>query len=686
MPPRFPTPPRAPTRPHIHELHGERREDPYHWLREKDDPEVRRYLEAENAYADAVLAPLADFRERLYQEMLGRIKQTDLSPPHRDGEWWHYSRTEEGKQYPIYCRKRGSLEAPEEVILDVNVLAEGHPYMAVGVLRTSDDGSLLLYSTDPTGFREYTLRVRDLRTGTDLPLEIPKVTSATWCADGRTIFYAVEDEAKRPWRIHRHPLGAAIHPLVLQEDDERFRVGVGRGRSRRMVYLAAQSHTTSEWRWLPADRPDASPALVLPRAQDVEYDVDDRDGRLWIRINDTGRNFRLVTAPLDRPADRSRWEEVLPHRGDTMLEGVDLFERFWVAVERRDGLPRLRVTVDGAGTHEVEFPEASWDAWPGTNAEWTAAAYRFGYTSLVTPSSVYDYDPRARTRVLVKQQEVLGGYDPSRYATARLHAVAPDGVRVPVSVVYRRDVARDGTAPCLLEGYGAYGIPYPVGFSSARLSLLDRGVVVAHAHIRGGGDLGKPWHDDGRMHRKMNTFTDFLACADHLVAERWCDPARLAASGGSAGGLLMGAAINLRPDRWRAVVLAVPFLDVLTTMLDTSLPLTVGEFEEWGDPSKAEDYAVMRRYSPYDNLRAGAYPAMLVDTSLNDSQVMYWEPAKYVARLRTLKTDDHPLLLVTNMGAGHGGASGRYDRLREVARDYAFLLWQLDAMEPRPLP
>ena len=678
----MPTPPLAPVRPHVHTLHGESRPDPYAWLRDKSDPAVTAYLEAENRYAEEVLGPVAGFRDRLYDEMLGRIKQTDLSVPHRDGAYWYYSRTEEGKQYPIYARKRGALTAAEEVLLDLNVMAVGHPYMAVGVMRVSDDDRLLLYSTDVTGFRDYTLRVKDLTTGADLDLAIPHVDSATWAADSRTILYTIEDEAKRPWRVHRHRLGDGDHPLVLEETDERFRIGVGRGRNRRTLYLASRSHTTSEWRWLGAAQPDATPALILPRVQDVEYDVDDRDGEFWIRINDTGRNFRLVTAPIAAPADRTSWREVTPHRADTMLEGVDLFAGFWVALERRAGLVRIRVTLIDGGEHEVEFPESSWDAWPGHNAEWEASAYRFGYTSLITPSSVFDYDPRSRTRVLLKQQEVLGGYDPSRYVTERTEARAEDGTLVPVSIVKRREVPRNGTAPCFLEGYGAYGIPFPIAFSSTRLSLLDRGVVVAIAHVRGGGDLGKPWHDAGRMRSKPNTFTDFVACADHLVQERWVAGDRIAISGGSAGGLLMGAAINLRPERWRAAVLAVPFLDVLTTMLDTELPLTVGEFEEWGDPRDPGDYACMRTYSPYDNLRRGAYPAMLVVTSFNDSQVMYWEPAKYVARLRTLKTDDRPLLLVTNMGAGHGGASGRYDRLREIARDFTFVLTQLEATEP----
>ncbi len=681
---RSPTPPIAPTRPHAHSLHGEDRADPYAWLRDKQDPAMRAYLEAENAYADEVMAPITEFRGRLYDEMLARIKQTDLSVPHKDGAYWYYTRTEEGKQYSIHCRKRGSLEETEEVLLDVNQLAEGHEYMSLGVMRVSDDDRLLLYSTDDTGFREYTLRLKDLTTGTILPLEIPHVTSASWAADSATILYAVEDDAKRPWRIYRHRLGTDEHALVYEETDERFRVGIGRGRSRHLLYLGITSHTTSEWRWIPADRPTDGPVLVRAREQDIEYDVDDRGDELWLRINDTGRNFRLVAAPRTRVLESATWREILPHRADTMLEGADLFASFWVAVERRDGLARLRVTVDGESSHQIEFPETVWDAWPGVNVEWAATRYRFGYTSLVTPSSVFEYDPRTRARDLLKQQEVLGGYDATRYATERSFAKASDGTDIPVSLVYRRDVARDGTAPGFLEGYGAYGFPFPIVFSSARLSLLDRGVVVAIAHVRGGGDLGKPWHDAGRMHHKRNTFTDFVACAEHLVAERWFDPERIGASGGSAGGLLMGAIINLRPDLWRAVVLAVPFLDVVTTMLDTDLPLTVGEFEEWGDPRDPADYAYMRSYSPYDNLKPGPYPAMLVDTSLNDSQVMYWEPAKYVARLRTLRTDPRPLLLVTNLGAGHGGASGRYDRLREIARDYSFILWQLHALPPHP--
>ncbi len=677
---KLPAPPVAPQRPRTHSLHGEDRADPYAWLRDKEDPAVRAYLEAENAYADEVMGPIMEFRARLYDEMLARIKQTDLSVPHQDGAYWYYTRTEEGKQYSIHCRKHGTLEGAEEVLLDVNQLAEGHEYMSLGVTRVSDDARLLLYSTDDTGFREYTLRLKDLTTGTILPLEIPHVASACWAADSATVLYAVEDDAKRPWRVYRHRLGTDEHTLVYEETDERFRVGIGRGRSRRLLYLGLTSHTTSEWRWIPADRPTDGPVLVRAREHDIEYDVDDRGDEFWLRINDTGRNFRLVAAPRARILEPATWREILPHRADTMLEGADLFASFWVAVERRDGLARLRVTVDDEGSHEIEFPETVWDVWPGVNVEWDATKYRFGYTSLVTPSSIFEYDPRDRTRDLLKQQEVLGGYDSTGYATERSFAKAVDGTVLPISLVYRRDVPRDGTAPGFLEGYGAYGFPFPIVFSSARLSLLDRGVVVAIAHVRGGGDLGKPWHDAGRMHHKRNTFTDFVACAEHLVAERWFDPQRIGASGGSAGGLLMGAIINLRPDLWRAVVLAVPFLDVVTTMLDTDLPLTVGEFEEWGDPRDPADYAYMRSYSPYDNLKAAPYPAMLVDTSLNDSQVMYWEPAKYVARLRTLKTDERPLLLVTNLGAGHGGASGRYDRLREIARDYGFLLWQLDAL------
>jgi oligopeptidase B len=665
--------PVAERRPFAVQRHGELFEDPYAWLRQRDDPAVRAYLEAENAYADTVLVETKGLQEALYHEMLGRIKQTDLTVPYRDRGYFYYSRTEEGKQYPILCRKSGSLDAEEQVLLDLNALAVGKSYMSLGEYAVNDDGGLLAYSTDETGFRDYTLQVKDLRTGQDLPLRIPKAGSAAWAADGMTLFYAIEDEAKRPWRVYRHRLGTEDHVVVYEEADEAFRVGLGRSRSGQYLFLVSGSHTTSETRYLAAATPGDAWILFAPRVQDREYDLDHQDDRWIVRINDTGRNFRLVAARLETP-DQGNWLELVPHRGDVMIEAADAFADHVVLTEREDGLPRLRILDRSGGSHHIPFPEAICEAFLGPNREYRSPRVRFHYQSLVTPNSVFDYDVTSGASTLLKQTEVLGGYDPALYASERVRAAAPDGTLVPVSVVYRRDRPRDGTQPLHLTGYGAYGISYPIAFSSNRLSLLDRGFACAIAHIRGGGDLGKPWHDAGRMAAKQNTFTDFIAAADHLVATGWTSRDRLAIEGGSAGGLLMGAVINRRPDLCRAALLQVPFLDVVNTMSDESLPLTVGEYEEWGNPGDPEQFRWLRAYDPYMNLRPGSYPTMLVRTSFNDSQVMYWEPAKYVARLRTLKTDSNPLLLVTNMGAGHGGASGRYDRLREIALDYAFIL------------
>jgi oligopeptidase B len=660
------------------EVHGERRVDEYAWLRRKDDPDVRAYLEAENAYADAVMAKTRDLQAALYAEMLGRIQETDESVPYRKGGFFYYSRTEQGKQYPIHCRKRGSLAAGEEVVLDLNRLAEGKAFMALGAFQPSDDGRLLAYSTDENGFRQYTLFVKDLRTGELVETVAEKVGSAAWAADGRTIFYTVEEEStKRQYRLLRHRLGERAHDLVYEERDLAFNVGVYRTRSLAYLVLGIGSLTTSEARVLPAAEPLGEWRLVAPRVGEQEYDVDHRGDFFYLRTNDTGRNFRLVRAPVAR-AGRESWEEVVPHRDEVMIEGVDCFRGHVVLLEREDGLPHLRVIDKDAGEgHRVAFPEAAYSAWPEANPEFDTTLLRYTYESLVTPRSVLDYDVAARTATLLKEQPVLGGYDRTRYETERLAATAPDGVKVPVTVVYRRGLARDGTAPIFLYGYGAYGFALPITFSSNRVSLLDRGVVFALAHVRGGGDLGKPWHDDGRMLRKRNTFADFVAAAEHLVREGYGSRERLVAEGGSAGGLLMGAVANMRSDLWKAIVSKVPFVDVVNTMLDETLPLTVGEYEEWGNPNEEEAYRSIRSWCPYSNLEPKAYPAMLVKTSFNDSQVMYWEPAKYVARLRALKTDTNVLLLKTNMAAGHGGASGRYDFLREVAFDYAFVLAQM---------
>src|SRR3989338_3135432 len=682
--PADPGPPVARRAPTVAVVHGERREDGYAWLRAKDDPEVRAYLEAENAYSDCAMAPTAAFQVALYQEMLARIKEDDATVPVPFGGFSYYSRTEQGKQYPIYCRRAGSPEAPEQVTLDLNRLAEGHAFMALGAYRVTDDGRRLAYATDVTGFREYTLHVKDLATGELAPERIERVAAVAWAAEPDVLFYVTEDDAKRPHRLWRHRLGAPADELIYEETDPLFRLHVERSRSRSWLFATSASFTSTEVRCLPAADPGGAWRVILPREPDHEYDVDHGTGPggdlFYIRTNGGGRrNFRLVTAPADDPRP-SRGTERPPHRDDAMLEGVGGLAGHWVALERADGLLRLRVTrlADGA-SHHVAFPEPAYEVTPEGNAEFATTRYRFRYQSFVTPPSVFDEDLDTRARTLLKRTEVLGGFDPARYRTERLHAPAPDGTRVPISLVRPTDAPRDGSGPLLLAGYGAYGIPYPVTFSSNRLSLLDRGVTVAIAHVRGGGELGKRWHDDGRMLAKRHTFTDFLACADFLVAAGYASRGRLAIEGGSAGGLLVGAALNLRPDVCRAAVLRVPFVDVVNTMLDESLPLTIGEFEEWGNPKIHAQYEYLKSYCPYTNLAAGRYPAMLVRTSLNDSQVMYWEPAKYVARLRTLKTDDAPLLLKVNLAAGHGGASGRYDAIREGAFDYAFVL-----QAPRP--
>jgi oligopeptidase B len=680
------TAPVAEKRVHVDTLHGDIRSDDYFWLRNKTDPAVKAYLESENTYADAFLAPLQGLRERLYDEMLGRIKQTDLSVPYRFNGYYYYTRTVEGQQYPIFARKRGSLDAAEQITVDLNELAKGQTFMSLGAYQVSDDANLLAYSVDSTGYRQYALRVKDLRTGALLPDNAARVRSVAWAADNQTLFYTVEDSvSKRSYRLYRHVLGSPDHELVHEEKDERFSVYVGRTRSRQFLVWQIGSLTSSEVRVLPAATPRGEWTLVSARVPEREYDVDHRGDKLYIRVNDTGRNFRLVTAPVSDPTERN-WTELIPHRPDVMLEGVELFANHMVTSERRNALDEITITELHTGkSHKLTYPEPVYTAYTTSNAEFHTNVLRYNYTSYITPSSVFDYNMYTRQQKLLKEQPVLGGYDRTQYTSERTYATASDGTRIPVSLVYRKNVRRDGRAPALLEAYGSYGAPSSVFFSSNDLSLLDRGMVLALAHIRGGGDLGKAWHDAGRMKNKMNTFTDFIAAAEHLIAQKYTSKDRLAIQGGSAGGLLMGAVANLRPDLFKVVVSHVPFVDVVNTMLDETLPLTVGEFEEWGNPKKKDEYDYMKQYDPYGNLAAKDYPTMLVKTSFNDSQVMYHEPAKYVAKMRALKTDQNPLIFVTNMGAGHGGASGRYDRLREIALDYAFMLSQL-GVERRPVP
>jgi oligopeptidase B len=673
------SPPIAPRQPFVTQLHGQTRVDDYHWLRDKDNPRVRAHLQAENAYTTAVMAHTEAFRETLYREMLARIQETDMDVPYREGPFEYYGRTEQGKGYPILCR-RPLAGGVEQVTLDMNAMAQGHEFFALGAYEVSGDADLLAFSTDVTGFREYTLQVKDLRSGELLPLRVEHTRSVAWGNDHRTLFYVVEDEAKRACRLYRHRLGGERHELLYEETDERFSIGIDQSRSRAYLFLTAHSATTSEVRYLRADDPGGEFALALPRRHEHEYYLDHHGERFYIVTNDRGRNFRLVTAPLHDPRE-SGWSELIPHRDDVMLEGVDLFAHHYVVQERRGGFPKLRVVrlADGY-SHEIEFPEPVYAVHGGANVEFDTRVYRFVYESLVTPDSVFDYDMDTRSRTLLKQRPVLGGYDAARYVSELTYAIAADGERVPVSMVYRRELRASEPQAMLLTGYGAYGFPHDVRFSSARLSLLDRGVIVATAHVRGGGEMGKRWHDGGRMLNKRNTFTDFIAAAEHLIARGYTRPDRLVIEGGSAGGLLMGAVTNARPDLFKAVVADVPFLDVVNTMLDATLPLTTGEYEEWGDPRDRRYFDYMLSYSPYDNIEAKAYPAILVQTSLNDSQVMVWEPAKYVARLRAAKTDTHPVLLKINMEAGHGGASGRYDFLREIAFTYAFVLWQLERL------
>ncbi|HWG38110.1 MAG TPA: S9 family peptidase [Terriglobales bacterium] len=670
----MPMPPLAARRPHRESRHGEAIEDDYAWLRERENPGVRAYLEAENAYTAQATAAIEPLAETLYKEMLGRIQQTDLSVPVRRGGFWYFSRTEEGKQYPIHCRKADREHASEEVILDLNQLAVGQSYLAVGAIAISDDAHLLAYTTDTTGMRRYRLHIKDLRNGALRAETAERVTTLEWASDNQTLLFTTEDEvtkrSDRLWRLH---LGAEAAEIYY-EPDELYHMGVQRTRDRQFLMLGIGATDSTEFRYWRADAPEAEPRLFLARERDHKYDLDHRQGLFYIRTNRGAKNFRVAACPVGA-TDMSQWREFLPHDPAVLIDGLELFQDWAVALEKFEALDRLRVFEFAAGTwRTIAVPEPVYALGPSANPEFEASEFRYQYQSPVTPPSVFAYDWRTGASTLLKQQPVLGGYDSSQYQCVRLWATAPDGVRVPLSAVHRRGFLRDGTGAVLLYGYGAYGYGMEASFSSARLSLLDRGLAYVVAHVRGGNEMGEAWHDDGMLMKKKNTFTDFIAAAEHLIAAGWTSPARLAIQGGSAGGLLIGAVVNLRPELFRAAHLAVPFVDVMNTMCDASLPLTVGEYLEWGDPRRPTAYAYMRSYSPYDNLEAKAYPALLVTTSLNDSQVMYWEPAKYVARLRRLNTGPTPPLLKTNLGAGHGGASGRYDRLRETSFEFAWLL------------
>jgi oligopeptidase B len=676
----LPASPVAKKAPKTTEINGRTLVDNYYWLRDKKNPEVKAYLEAENAYTDAVMKPTEGLQKKLYDEMLSRIKETDVEVPYKEGDYFYYSRTEAGKQYQIHCRKKGGMDAPEEVLLDVNEMAKGQKFMSLGAYNVSDDGNLLAYTTDNTGFRQYTLAVKDLRTGKILPDHAERVGSVVWANDNQTIFYTVEDDTtKRQYQVYRHSVGTSgSDKLAYEEKDEKFDVYAAKTRSKAYILLFSASHTTSEVRYIPAGEPAAEWKVMQPRKQDVEYYPDHNGNFFYIRVNDTGRNFRLVKAPVADPRSQN-WQEVVPHRANIMLDDTDFFKNYYVLSERENGLPQIRVTDLHSGeSRRIEFPEPAYASYGYTNREYDTSKFRYGYQSFITPRSVFEYDMASGKSTLLKQKEVPGGYDRARYQVEQIYATASDGVKIPISVVHLKGAKLDGKGPLYLTGYGSYGIPYDIGFNSDLFSMIDRGVVAAVAHIRGGGEMGKAWHDDGRMMHKKNTFTDFVASAEYLLAQGYGSKDRLAIEGRSAGGLLMGAVLNMRPDLFHAALVGVPFVDVMNTMLDETLPLTVGEFEEWGNPKEKPAFDYMMTYSPYDNIEAKKYPNMLVRTSFNDSQVMYWEPAKYVAKMRAIRTDHNIMILKTNMDpAGHGGASGRYDRLHEKAFDYAYFLTQM---------
>jgi oligopeptidase B len=671
--------------PRVTEIHGYALKDDYFWLRDKSNPDVLKYLEAENAYTEQIMQPIKPLQETLYKEMLGRIKQTDLSVPSRIGDYFYYSRTEEGKQYPYMCRRKGGMQAPEELLLDLNALAEGHSHLGVGAYVVSDDGHWLAYSLDTTGYRQYALHVKDLQTGKTAGGQIERVGAVVWASDNQTLFYTTEDTvSKRSNKVWRHVVGADNSELAFEEKDELFDVSAGRSLDRKVIFIGSFAKTSSEQRFLRADDPTGTFKIILPRESGHEYDADHYEGRLYIRTNKAAKNFRIVTAPLDDPTE-ARWQPFIDHNPAIKIDNITFFARHAVIAEREGGLTFLRVLdMKTRQSHRITTEEPDYALSLAANPEFNTDTVRFTYQSMVTPSSVYDYRMDTRERALLKRQEVLGGYDPSKYEAKRIWSVARDGTRVPVSLVYRKGLALDGRAPLLLSAYGSYGASMSPTFSSNRLSLIDRGFVYALAYIRGGGELGEEWREQGRMMQKMNTFTDFIDCAEHLVKNKYTSPDRLVIQGGSAGGLLVGAVTNMRPDLFKAVVAQVPFVDVMNTMLDASLPLTTSEYIEWGNPNEKAAFDYMIKYSPYDNITAQAYPAMLVHVSLNDSQVPFWEGAKLVAKLRATKTDTNPLLLKANLGAGHGGASGRYDALRETAFTFAFVLQQVGLASPGP--
>ncbi|MBB6610947.1 S9 family peptidase [Pontibacter sp. Tf4] len=674
-----PQPPVAKKVPKELTQHGHTRIDNYYWLNQREDPEVIAYLNAENAYTKQMLAHTEDLQKKLYNEIVGRIKQNDESVPFKDDGYWYYTRYEAGKEYPIYARKKGTLDAPEEIMVNANERAEGLSYYAAAGMNVSPNNQLLAFGEDTVSRRKYTIRFKDLKTGKFLPDQIPNTTgAAVWANDNKTVYYTMKDPALRSYKIFKHTLGtpSSQDKEVYHEADETFSTYVYKTKSDKYIIIGSGSTLSNEYRYLDADNPNGTFKVIQPRERGLEYSIDHFGDKFYIVTNKDGAtNFKLMQTPVSK-SGKANWKDVIPHRADVLLEGIEIFKDYLALQERKNGLTQIRVMKwnDPKTDYYIDFGEEAYTAYISVNPDFDSKELRYEYSSLTTPNSTYDYNMQTREKELLKRQEVVGDFDPARYESRRIYATADDGTKIPISLVYRKGLERNGNNPTLLYAYGSYGNSMNPGFSSVRLSLLDRGFVYAIAHIRGGQEMGRQWYEDGKMLKKKNTFTDFIDASEYLIEQKYTNLDKLFAQGGSAGGLLMGAVVNMRPELYKGVIAAVPFVDVVTTMLDTSIPLTTGEFDEWGNPAEKQYYDYMLSYSPYDNVEAKAYPNMLVTTGLHDSQVQYWEPAKWVAKLRDMKTDNNMLLLHTNMEAGHGGASGRFERYKETALQYAFLL------------
>jgi oligopeptidase B len=676
----IPSAPVAKIVPKYDTLHGDIRVDNYFWIRDVDrtNPDVLEYLKAENTFTESIMKPTEAFQETLYNEMVRRIKETDQDPAYPDGEYYYYTRTEKGKQYPIYCRRKGNVKAAEEVYFDQNEISKGYKFYRLNAMELSPDHNLLAFSVDTNGAESYILFVKDLRNGRILTDRAENTQSIAWAMDNKTIFYTAEDSAKRPFRLFKHILGsdASADQLLFEEKNEMYNLGVGRTRSDKYILVQSSASNSDEWQYIPADQPNENPKMIIPRSSGHEYSVDHHSDYFYIRTNKNAETFRLVKAPISDPSEKN-WIDVIPYRRDVTVEGMDFFQNYSVIYEREKGLQNIFITELNTGdSHFIEFPDPVYTAYPSVNRVFDTKIFRYSYQSLTTPASIYDYGIERKEAKLLKQQEVVGGYDPTQYKSERVYAKAPDGVEVPISLVYKKGVKLDGTAPLHMTGYGSYGSPSQPTFSSSRLSYLNRGIIFAIAHVRGGGDMGKEWYEDGKLLKKKNTFTDFISCAEYLIKEEYTSKEKLTISGGSAGGLLMGAVTTMRPDLFKAVIASVPFVDVINTMLDPTLMYTTTEYLEWGNPNDKIYYDYMKSYDPYNNVKTANYPNILVKVGLNDPRVNYWEGTKWAAKLRAMKTDKNLVLVKVNMGAGHMGSSGRYERLKEASFDYTYILNQ----------